>query len=324
VPDTNGRITPVENASVTQKPNKWLAAVLGLFGCPLGLMYAGQIRWAGIYLLGMVAIVVGVYAPVLSVGFADRMLIGWVTTLFSYLLPIACALHSYRSASNYPPGRPRPAYSRWYGLLGAVAGMVFVVFLARGFLVEPFVTTSGSMLPTIPPRSHIVVRKLGYGNYGTLGLNFFRSGIVSPLERGDIVVHEYPRDRSQVFVRRLIGLPGDRVEYTDKRLTINGKPVETIPAGDFPQEQAQIVSKQFIENLDGKEYRVLNDDAREVVASLTYLSENCACVPNGLVCTVPVGHYFVLGDNRDNSLDSRYHGFVPASHIVGKVIAVLR
>jgi signal peptidase I len=315
-------ITGTGDMRVINKPNKWGAAVLGLLAQPIGMMYVGRIGWAGVYVLG--ALVLGVS------GFFFHqfdILIGLSQVFFS----MTCAVHAYRLASAYPDNKPRPTYSRWYGLVGAIAGLFSIVFGIRAFLIEPFRFPSESMLPTIPLRSHIIVQKWGYGNYGAYGLTLFRSSISSPLKRGDIVVFEYPvnktsLDRSIPYAKRLIGLPGDQIEYRHKRLKINGVLAEVRQTEDFLHAERQFYSKQLIENLGEMEHRILNDDGPPFVAGIASypFRENCAYDDSGVICTVPDGHYFVLGDNRDNSHDSRMWGFVPADHIVGKVVEILR
>jgi signal peptidase I len=303
---------------VTNKPSKWGAAVLGLLAQPIGMMYVGQIRWAGIYVFG--ALLLGVS------GFCFHKF-DILISLFQVLFAITCAVHAYRLASGYPDNKSRPSYSRWYGLIGAISGIFIILFGMRAFLIEPFRFPSGSMLPTIPLRSNLIVQKWGYGNYGAYGLTLFRSSISSPLERGDIVVFEYPLDRSIRYAKRLIGLPGDNIEYRHKRLKINGVLAEVSQVENFFHSERTSYSKQFIENLGGIEHRILNDDAVPPfvggISSYPF-RENCIYDDSGVVCTVPDAHYFMLGDNRDNSRDSRMWGFVPTDHIVGKVVEILR
>lgn len=280
-------------------------------------MYVGQIRWAGVYIL--VALVLGV------AGEFYFHQIAIVTGVMQIFLALTCAVHAYRLAKKYPDERPRPAYSRWYGLLGALLGLVSIAFGVRAFLVEPFRFPSGSMLPTIPLGSHLIAQKWGYGNYGTYGLTLLRTTISSSLRRGDVIIFEFPTDRSIHYAKRLIGLPGDKVAYQHKRLTINGKPAEVSKKEDFLHPGGMYYSKQFVENIGEGEYRILNDETPSFIsdASRFLFDENCLYDDAGVVCTVPEGHYFMLGDNRDNSRDSRMWGFVPADHIVGRVLYIL-
>jgi signal peptidase I len=307
-----------EHLSMSKKPNKWSAAVLGLFIPPLGMMHVGQIRWAGIYAFGLLAWYIAILCwPLSFTPFAPFL---------EVLLILTCAVHTYRLASRYPIDKPRPVYSRWYGLMGAVVGYLVIVFGIRAFFIEPFRIPSESMLPTIPVGSPLFVQKWGYGNYGTYNISLFHLPISSPLERGDLVVFEYPAKPSVTYAKRLIGLPGDHIEYRQKRLTINGKPIDLQQIEDFVNPETEEHSKQFTEHLGKHEYRILNDDnvpaMIQGVVPYTH-SEKCIYDDSGLTCTIPDGHYFTLGDNRDNSHDSRMWGFVPADHIIGKVIKIV-
>jgi signal peptidase I len=144
-------------------------------------------------------------------------------------------------------------------------------------------------------------------------------------QRGDVMVFRYPPKPSLDYIKRVVGVPGDTVAYLNKRLTINGKPVETNTLPDFFDEDASQYFKQFEETLGEKPHRLLNDARRPAfVAGVEKFEgmENCNYTVEGVTCKVPEGHYFMMGDNRDNSLDSRYWGFVPDKNIVGKAFFV--
>lgn len=179
--------------------------------------------------------------------------------------------------------------------------ILFVVLLLRSFLMEPFQIPSGSMLPTLEVGDFILVNKFAYG----LRLPALRYEIISldDPERGDIMVFRYPEDSSVNYIKRVVGTPGDHVRYENKRLYINGQPLEMdfqarLPSGDL-----------FEEKLGGEWHRLMYDRNRSDPA-----------VEGEWV--VPDHHYFMVGDNRDNSRDSRYWGMVPDDHVVGKAFAI--
>lgn len=299
------------------KPKKWIAVLLGIFAPPIALMYVAQLRWAGIYLL--LALAIGVVGE-----FYLRETV--IATAIHIAFVVTCAVHAYRLARKYPDEQPRPRYSRWYGLLGTAVGLFSVAFAVRAFVVEPFRFPSGSMLPTIPLRAHLIVQKWGYGNYGTYGIHLLRSPIFASLGRGDIIVFEFPQDRSLHYAKRLIGLPGDKIEYRGKKLSVNGEPIALRQTADYFNSKNLSYTPAFIESLAGVEYSVLleKDAPLSITVSLAFpFRDKCSYDSEGVTCVVPDGNYFTMGDNRDNSFDSRMWGFVPADHIIGKVLYVV-
>lgn len=210
-------------------------------------------------------------------------------------------------------------------LLTLIAAMIGAIAVLRVFLYEPFRAPSMSMVPAINAGSYIIAGKWGYGNYGTMGFNLLKAPISKEMKRGEIFVFEYPPDRSKYFFKRLIGLPGDKIAYKEKRLSINGKEVPTRAAGDYLTVQGKNIRalKQFEETLGDTKYFVAIDTNYPPVGLGNVrqfpMRERCVHDTSGFVCDVPQGHYFMMGDSRDNSDDSRYWGFVPASHIVGRV-----
>ena len=211
----------------------------------------------------------------------------------------------------------------WLDWTAGLFPVIATVFLLRSFLFEPFKIPSGSMIPTLQVGDLILVNKFTYGvrlpviNVKIIEMN-------SP-QRGDVMVFRYPPQPSFDYIKRVVGVPGDEVAYLNKRLTVNGNPVDTSAAPDFFDESTMRYSKQYEEQLGQRPHRLLNNP--EVPAFIQGASnfayrDNCRYSVEGVVCKVPKGHYFMMGDNRDNSLDSRYWGFVPESHIVGKAFFV--
>jgi signal peptidase I len=199
------------------------------------------------------------------------------------------------------------------------------VFLLRSFLFEPFKIPSGSMIPTLLINDLILVNKFHYGvRLPVLNIKVIDNN--SP-QRGDVMVFRYPPKPSLDYIKRVVGVPGDEVAYLNKQITVNGKPVSQQALPDFFDADALRYSKQFEERTaDGsRKYRILVEADRPAfipAAEQFKFKENCRYSSEGMVCKVPPGHYFMLGDNRDNSLDSRFWGFVPEENIVGKAFFV--
>ncbi|MGA8050523.1 MAG: signal peptidase I [Burkholderiales bacterium] len=201
--------------------------------------------------------------------------------------------------------------------------VILVVFLLRSFIVEPFKIPSGSMIPTLLIGDFILVNKFTYG----IRLPIVNQEVIriSSPHRGDVMVFRYPEDPSLDYIKRVVGLPGDRIEYRDKRLIINGHLVPVRQMSDYLSRDTMQYSKRYLENLGGVEHQILIDeDAPAFVPQVRTFpySQDCNYNVDGLVCKVPPGHYFVMGDNRDNSSDSRVWGFVPDENIVGRAFFI--
>ncbi|MBS6362985.1 signal peptidase I [Burkholderia sp.] len=211
----------------------------------------------------------------------------------------------------------------WLEYTASFFPVILAVFVVRSFVVEPFKIPSGSMVPTLLVGDFILVNKFDYGLRMPVTNTRLTQG--RPLERGDVVVFRYPKDESVDYIKRVIGLPGDTVAYQDKQLTINGKPVAETALPDYFDEERQNYAKQFEESLDGRKNAILNNPAVPpfVMGAYDYpYRDNCTYNSRGVICKVPPGHYFMMGDNRDNSADSRYWGFVPDQNIVGRAFFI--
>ncbi|MDE1004149.1 signal peptidase I [Paraburkholderia agricolaris] len=211
----------------------------------------------------------------------------------------------------------------WLEYSASFFPVILVVFVVRSFVVEPFKIPSGSMVPTLLVGDFILVNKFDYG----LRLPITNTKVTEgrPLERGDVVVFRYPKDESVDYIKRVIGLPGDTVAYQDKQLTINGKPVPETPLPDYLDEERLGYAKQFEEDIDGRKNAILNNPAVPpfIVGAEDYpYRDNCTYNARGVICKVPPGNYFMMGDNRDNSADSRYWGFAPDKNIVGRAFFI--
>jgi signal peptidase I len=211
----------------------------------------------------------------------------------------------------------------WLDWTAGLFPVILAVFVLRSFLFEPFKIPSGSMIPTLRIGDLILVNKFHYG----VRLPVVHTKIIDNNEpqRGDVMVFRYPPQPNLDYIKRVVGVPGDEVAYNNKELRINGQLVPKVAEEDFYDKDTLTYSKQFREEQGGKIYRTLNDAERPAFvpgASDFPFKDQCRYTVEGVVCKVPDGHYFMMGDNRDNSLDSRYWGFVPESHIVGKAFVV--
>ncbi|MCP5282739.1 MAG: signal peptidase I [Rhodoferax sp.] len=211
----------------------------------------------------------------------------------------------------------------WLDWTAGLFPVILAVFLLRSFLFEPFKIPSGSMIPTLLVGDLILVNKFHYG----IRLPVINTKITegTPPKRGDVMVFRYPPKPSLDYIKRVVGLPGDEVSYLNKQLSINGVPVESHQIADFFDEESMRYAKQYEEKLGEQSHRLLiNDDRPAFIPGASEFPnrDNCRYSVEGVVCKVPPGHYFMMGDNRDNSLDSRYWGFVPDQNIVGRAFFV--
>lgn len=183
-----------------------------------------------------------------------------------------------------------------------------IVLVLRSFVIEPFQIPSGSMEPTLEVGDFILVNKFTYG----LRLPVVRTRLVpvNDPERGEVMVFFPPHD-NRYFIKRVVGLPGDRVRYENDRLTINGEPVDR-----------ELVGESSIETSSGELPVLLYEETLGDNTHLTQVVDRPTRAPVRTEWVVPPDHYFMMGDNRDNSADSRVWGAVPETNIVGKAFAV--
>jgi signal peptidase I len=194
--------------------------------------------------------------------------------------------------------------------------VIFAVLILRSFLVEPFRIPSGSMMPTLLVGDFILVNKFSYG----IRLPVLNKKVIELGEpqQGDVVVFRYPKQPWIDYIKRVVAVPGDSVRYQDKILYINGKPMPQTPVGMYTGVGSGVRmtgALRSLERLDGIEHNIL------VHPMAPNLAMGCNVLRNGPI-TVPEGHYFAMGDNRDNSNDSRCWGLVPEENLVGKAFGI--
>jgi len=186
--------------------------------------------------------------------------------------------------------------------------VILAVLVLRSFLVEPFRIPSGSMMPTLLAGDFILVNKYAYG----IRLPVVNTKVVDlgEPERGDVVVFRYPKDPSVDYIKRVVGVPGDTIEYRHKQLYINGEPARQESLGTYIGSGEALYmtgAERKLEHLGKVDHEILLMPDRDS--------------GDGSV-VVPEGHYFVMGDNRDNSNDSRFWGFVPDENLVGRAFMI--
>lgn len=205
--------------------------------------------------------------------------------------------------------------------------VILLVFCIRSFLFEPFKIPSGSMIPTLQVGDFILVNKFTYG----VRLPIVNQKLVQlgDPQRGDVMVFHYPENPSVDYIKRVVGVPGDSVEYRNKQLFINGLEQKQVAEGDYNYVESGlnfVHTERRSEELGAHKHDVLiNPEMPNThLGSVADFKgrENCDYQENRFSCRVPAGQYFMMGDNRDNSRDSRYWGFVPDNQIVGKAFLI--
>jgi signal peptidase I len=251
--------------------------------------------------------------------------------LILFLLTVATgilwAIDRFHFRKRRAPDAPEPA---WVEYAASFFPVLLVVFLLRSFVAEPFKIPSSSMRPTLQVGDFILVNKFTYGlRMPIVEAKFLPLG--EP-RRGDVVVFRYPVNPSQDFIKRVVGIGGDVVTYQDKKLTVNGKPFPQVRDGTYGYLETlryETLDKylETAHNGDATHaYAIGIDPSRAPVYPQNVRPfpqrDNCDYNDRGFTCKVPAGHYFMMGDNRDNSDDSRYWGFVPDDHIRGKAFFI--
>ncbi len=212
----------------------------------------------------------------------------------------------------------------WLDWTAGLFPVILAVFLLRSFLFEPFKIPSGSMMPTLLVGDLILVNKYHYG----VRLPVANTKIIANQEpkAGDVIVFRYPVDPRVDYIKRVVAVPGDEVAYLNQQLSINGKPIPLVADGEYYDDESMRYARRFGEKLGEVSHRVLVEPRAPTMVrpmdAFRAFRDQCRYSAEGVACKVPAGHYFVMGDNRDNSQDSRFWGFVPDANIVGKAFFV--
>ena len=281
--------------------------------------WSGSLQWG--YLLMMVG-VFGILSAFMS--FTAVLLI------FVLFTGIVWFIHKSREKK----GASHADSNHFTDYMSGFFPIILVVFVLRTFVAEPFQIPSSSMRPGLVVGDFILVNKFSYGIRTPIINNVLVP--VGEVQRGDVVVVNYPENTKINYIKRAVGLPGDVVEYRNKVLNINGQTVQDHVVG--PLSYSENTRQYGVVSIDTEAYQeTLGNHSFEVLKMAGQPSflpqgvrpdfpyrENCEYAEDGswFKCTVPEGHYFMMGDNRDNSEDSRYWGFVSDKLVVGKAFLI--
>jgi signal peptidase I len=279
------------------KPKPWLAALLGFFMHPIGMLYVQRPSWALVYLCAGS----GIAIAVVLLGRLGSEAASFVSDFAGLAIAITCAMHAYHIATLTLPAGQRAWYSRWYALTSFAVIPMLALVTVRSFFCEPFAVPSEPMYPSIPGGSFVVADKRGFGHYGTYGFEGFRTRSIAPIARGDVIVYRLAEYPQTTFLSRIVAIPGDHIEYRDRRMTLNGEPAS------LRFESRDGIYQLATESIGGRETRV------------AFIAERMG---GDYEAIVPEDQFVVFGDNRDNARDSRYIGPVSRDAIIGRVVKV--
>ncbi len=298
----------------TWRPNGWLVFIFAFVFQQFVFLYVNRIKTFWCYtviLLLLMALEMNVFSP--------EWLPDWLIGLIRITFFLACLVHALLIARTYNTEQPRT----WFAHGGRTTLAILLTFLpilaVRTFFYEPFSIPASSMKPTLNVGNHIVIEKLGYGNYRLFGAPILSAIPTKSPERGDVIVFQYPADLSIDYVKRVIGLPGDKVVYQDNVLRVFSDCIDNQPCKSVVNSitySTELITLYIKESIGDKSYLV----QRKMGASSmdSHFVRQDDLMPGEWI--VPDNQFFVMGDNRDDSLDSRYWGFVPQKNIVGKLV----
>jgi signal peptidase I len=259
----------------------------------------------------------GVISGTPIIGFPALLLLAVV------ICGIAWAWDKYFLAKKRPAGE----LAHWgIEVPASIFWVLLIVFVLRSFVAEPFRIPSSSMRPGLVTGDFILVNKFTYGiRLPVLDNKVVPVGVPA---RGDVAVFKAPHEPDKDYIKRIVAVPGDNLTYENKKLTINGKAVPQTEKGSYSYSEFGqfLTSMRFTEDIEGRKYDIaVFPQAPSFVPAQRYPGSpvpKCENQGEVLTCKVPEGHYLAMGDNRDNSLDGRYWGFVPDSHLRGKAFFI--
>lgn len=304
------------------KPKIWLVILLGIILQPFVFLYVNKLKLFWIYFI--VSLVIGVVDFFIFTNLSEGSLLENIS--LSWMFIIFCPTHAFFVARNYNPDQKRGWYAKWWIPPSCWLGLVILLLLVRTLIFQLYSIPASSMKPFLKVGNHILVNKIGFGNYHFMGIEVMKSPPKVKIERGEVIVFQAPNKPETDYVKRVIGLPGDIIVYRNKVLYL--KYTCKIQESDCPEliavnstpvshnKEFKNGIRKYKEVLGNKEYYILvNPKLPEYMGK--HFDQKGTPFNEWIV---PEKHYFVLGDNRDNSLDSRHWGFIPESNIVGKVI----
>lgn len=296
------------------KPKGWVAIFFGLFTQQFVFLYVNKIRLFWFYCfvaLILIALELGLLTSTFSnLWFKNDLMVGFA---------LICAIHAYFITRYYDSSRYQSWFANGWRTLGIFIVTLTALYTVKVFFFELFSVPSASMNPTFNVKDHILISKFGSGNYKLFNRSVLKTNSSLSLARGDIIVFEYPMNKDISYTKRVVALEGDIIRYYNKSLFVYANCDSVIASCD------NLISEKLAKE-NGTDLTI-----NESIFDATYqikinvmqadLSQQYYMQPqqNRGQWIVPEGHYFVLGDNRDNSLDSRYWGFVPKENILGKV-----